>query len=184
MSYALAMILMVSVVGLIIGVGYLDLVRRRSRIVPSALLVGLVVAVYALAFPDPDIETKGAVDETIAVVFCYLSMVLGMMAQYCYKQAERGDTTLTFEPMEFLMPIFASPIVFIPLLTITADISLSGPFTKAKLMVYLVAFQNGFFWKSFFEQRRQKVLEGFTSAGLVSLAEPVPAVRDGERAVS
>ena len=31
-------------------------------------------------------------------------------------------------------------------------------FTKAKLMVYLVSFQNGFFWKSFFE-RRQKAVE-------------------------
>jgi hypothetical protein len=154
------MILMVSIVGLAIGVGYLDLVRRRSkRIVPSAVLVGLAVAVYVLAFPG-DIEAKGPVEETVAVVFCYLSMVAGMVAQYYYKQAERGDTKFTFEPMEFLMPIFASPVVFIPLLTITTDISLSGPFTKSKLMVYLVAFQNGFFWKSFFEQLRQKVAEG------------------------
>jgi hypothetical protein len=37
--------------------------------------------------------------------------------------------------------------------------SIGGAFTKAKLMVYLVAFQNGFFWKSFFEQSRQKTLE-------------------------
>jgi len=46
--------------------------------------------------------------------------------------------------------------VFILLLTITTDVSLSGAFKKSKLMVYLVAFQNGFFWKSFFEERRQK----------------------------
>ena len=94
----------------------------------------------------------------MAVAFCYLSMVLGMVAQYFYKQAERGDKALTFQAVEFLMPIFASPIVFIPLLTITSDLSLSGPFTKAKLMVYLIAFQNGFFWKSFFDQR-QKVAQ-------------------------
>jgi hypothetical protein len=30
-----------------------------------------------------------------------------------------------------------------------------GAFTRAKLMVYLVAFQNGFFWKKLFEQRRR-----------------------------
>jgi hypothetical protein len=53
------------------------------------------------------------------------------------------------------MPIFASPIVFIPLLTLTTDEALAGgAFTRAKLMVYLVAFQNGFFWRNFFEQRR------------------------------
>jgi hypothetical protein len=31
-------------------------------------------------------------------------------------------------------------------------------------MVYLVAFQNGFFWKSFFEQRRKTVEEGLHNA--------------------
>ena len=90
------------------------------------------------------------------MAFCYLSMVFGMVAQYYYKQAQRGDKTFTFEPLEFLMPIFASPIVFIPLLTITSDMAFSGAFSKSKLMVYLVAFQNGFFWKSFFGQRQKQ----------------------------
>ena len=59
--------------------------------------------------------------------------------------------------MVFLMPIFASPIVFIPLLTITSDVAMGGgAFTKSKLMVYLVAFQNGFFWKGFFDKARHK----------------------------
>ena len=86
---------------------------------------------------------------------CYLSMLLGMIAQYFYKQAERGDKAFSFAPLEFMMPIFASPIVFIPLLTITEEMALSGAFTKAKLIMYLVAFQNGFFWKSFFDQRQK-----------------------------
>ena len=97
----------------------------------------------------------GAIQEVVATALCYAAMLLGMIAQYFYKQAERGDKKLSFEPLEFLMPIFASPIVFIPLLTITSDLALTGAFTKGKLMVYLVAFQNGFFWKSFFEQRRK-----------------------------
>jgi hypothetical protein len=52
------------------------------------------------------------------------------------------------------MPIFASPIVFVPLLTLTTDVASGGVLGDGKLMVYLVAFQNGFFWKGFFEQRR------------------------------
>ena len=165
MSRELAMILMVSAAGLTLGVGYLHLVRGRPRrYLFTALFAGLTVSVYLLAFPDAAIESKGAVQEGMAVAFCYLSMVLGMAAQYFYKQAERGDRRLTFEVMEFLMPIFASPIVFIPLLTITSDMMLSGPFTKSKLMIYLVAFQNGFFWKSFFEQRRQKAVEAQPAA--------------------
>jgi len=37
-------------------------------------------------------------------------------------------------------------------------------FPLMKLMVYFVAFQNGFFWKSFFEQRRKAVEEGLRTA--------------------
>jgi drug/metabolite transporter (DMT)-like permease len=164
MSRALATVLMLSVLGLLMNLIYVDLVAsRRKRFGPSTLLLLVAAAIYASAFSS-DIESKGAVQESVAVVFCYLSMVLGMVAQYCYGQAERGAEKLTFKPMEFLMPIFASPIVFIPLLTITADIALSGAFTKSKLMVYFVAFQNGFFWKSFFERRRREMVGAVPAA--------------------
>jgi hypothetical protein len=155
MTPALAMILVVSFIGAAIGIAALESAGRRPlRLALSAALVAGAAAVYSSAL-SRDTESKGAVQETVAVAFCYLSMLVGMVAQYCYRQAEAGAKKLRFKPMEFMMPIFASPIVFIPLLTISSDISMGGAFTKAKLMVYLVAFQNGFFWKSFFEQRRQ-----------------------------
>jgi hypothetical protein len=155
-SRELAIVVFGSTVGLTVAMAYRDLVRRRpARLSPTALLTALSIAVYILAFPDTTIETKGTIQEGVAVALCYLSMLLGMIAQYFYKQAERGDKTFSFAPLEFMMPIFASPIVFIPLLTITEEMALSGAFTKAKLMVYLVAFQNGFFWKSFFDQRQK-----------------------------
>jgi len=158
MSRDLATILMASVVGLTLGVGYQQIVRGQPRrYALTALLIVLSWAIYAFAFPDVEIETKGAAQEWLAVAVCYLSMVLGMLAQYFYKQAESGHKKPTIDTMELLMPILASPIVFIPLLTITSDMTFSGPFTKAKLMVYLVAFQNGFFWKTFFEQRQKKI---------------------------
>ena len=156
MSREQAIVVMASVAALVLAVAYRDVVSRRPRrILPTALLTAMAAAVYAFAFPD-GIESKGSAAEIAATALCYFSMVLGMAAEYFYAQAERGRTRLTFEPMTFLMPIFASPIVFIPLLTITSDVAVGGgAFTKAKLMVYLVAFQNGFFWKGFFEQRRQ-----------------------------
>ena len=126
---------------------------RHTPLLPRALVVvGALCVAYALA--PAAVQTKDGLDETAAIVFCYLSMVLGMIAQYFYIQAERGDRTFQFDWMTFLMPIFASPIVFIPLLTLTSEVAMGGAFTRAKLMVYLVAFQNGFFWKGFFEQRR------------------------------
>jgi drug/metabolite transporter (DMT)-like permease len=159
MPRELAIILMASAIGVIVTVAYRDIMRRRPRrFLPTVVLVGVALGVYAFALPE-DVEAKGTVDETAAIVFCYLAMVSGMIAEYFYTQAEHGAKKLTFEPMNFLMPIFASPIVFIPLLTITSDIAIGGAFTKAKLMVYFVAFQNGFFWKGFFEQRREKARE-------------------------
>ena len=159
MQRELALILTASMVCLIGTVAYRDIVRRRPRrFLPTVVLGGLALGVYAFAFPE-SLETKGSVDETAAIVCCYLAMVSGMIAEYFFTQAEHGAKKLTFEPMGFLMPIFASPLVFIPLLTITSDIAIGGAFTKAKLMVYLVAFQNGFFWKGFFEQRREKARE-------------------------
>jgi hypothetical protein len=158
MSFTLGVILVASSIALAAGVAYRDLARRQPRrYLPTALLALLGGGVYVLAFPD-GIESKGSIAETAAVAICYLSMVTGMAAEYFFTQAERGERKLTFDAMAFLMPIFASPIVFIPLLTITSEVAMGGgAFTKSKLMVYLVAFQNGFFWKGFFEQRRHLV---------------------------
>src|SRR5262245_13737498 len=153
MSLTLSIILRVSTVALIGCLLYRMLGRGQTGRIASALVLGVSVAVIALIAPGA-VETRGPVEEVASVVFCYVCMLLGMMAEYGYSQAERGRRRFKFEPMTFLMPIFASPIVFIPLLTLTTDQAFDGAFTRAKLMVYLVAFQNGFFWKSFFEQRR------------------------------
>jgi drug/metabolite transporter (DMT)-like permease len=155
--------LLASLAGLTVGVAYADLWRRRPRRLWPTLAVVVVSAAVSVAISGavspPGLETKGPVEEGVAVVLCYLAMLSGMAAQYAYAQAERGRRRLKWEPLAFLMPVFASPIVFIPLLTIMTDIQLGGAFTKAKLMVYLVAFQNGFFWKGFFERQRETAAE-------------------------
>lgn len=151
MSELFALILTVSLALLVLDLAY-RVFTKGSRLLPTALVVaGAAWVVYALV-PEA-MQTRGASDEIVSIVFCYMSMVLGMMAEYGYAQAERGRRKLEFDLMSFLMPIFASPIVFIPLLTLTSEVAVGGAFTRPKLMVYLVAFQNGFFWKSFFEQR-------------------------------
>ena len=152
MSDLLAVILTVSLGLLVLDLAY-RIFTKGTRLLPRTLVVlaaGWVV--YALA--PKAVQTRGESDEIIAIVICYMSMVFGMMAEYGYAQAERGNKKIEFDWMSFLMPIFASPIVFIPLLTLTSEVAIGGAFTRPKLMVYLVAFQNGFFWKSFFEQRR------------------------------
>src|SRR6185436_13248655 len=100
--------------------GYVDLRRRPRRYRATVALLVIAIGMVVFALRDT-VESKGTIDETGPVVFCYLAMLLGMFAEYGYSQAERGRTRLTFVAMDFLMPVFASPIVFIPLLTITAD---------------------------------------------------------------
>lgn len=152
-----SMLVFVSLVGLTVTIGYVDLVRRRPRrVLPSLCLAALSGVVFVFGASD-GVEAKGGADETAAVAICYAAMLLGMAAEYFYSQVERGEKTLRFEAATFLMPIFASPIVFIPLLTLTRDVAAAGAFSDGRLMVYLVAFQNGFFWKGFFEQRRAQV---------------------------
>lgn len=160
MSSGISLILIASLAGLLVGAIYVDLRRRGGAPTwPIALLIVAAVALWARSRVPYQLETKGGIDEGLAIGLCYVSMLLGMVAQYGYAQGERGRRRFKFEPVSFLMPIFASPIVFIPLLSIATDLTTAGAFTQAKVMVYLVAFQNGFFWKSFFEQQRQRAVE-------------------------
>src|SRR3954469_15597688 len=126
MTPSLALILGASCIAAAIGIGATDLIRSRAaRLLVSAALIAAGIAVYVVNV-SPGIESKGGARETVAVVCCYASMLLGMVAQYFYRQAESGAKRLRFRAIEFLMPIFASPIVFIPLLTISSDATMSG----------------------------------------------------------
>ena len=153
MTSLLSSVLAVSILGLLACVWWFSVVRARPRRWARAMaLTVLAAAVLRYAYVEP-VEAKGAVHETLAVVFCYSAMVLGMVAQYAYNQARTRD--FQFDPAAFFMPIFVSPIVFIPLLTVVADVHTTGALAQPKLMVYLIAFQNGFFWRSFFAEEFQ-----------------------------
>jgi hypothetical protein len=133
---------------------------RHARLLPRAIVV-LAAGFLAYDLQPAQVEQMGTLDQAAAIVFCYGSMLLGMAAEYGYTladRASRGEGQLKFDLATFLLPVFASPIIFIPLLTLTSELGAGGAFTRAHLMVYLVAFQNGFFWKQLFEQRRQAIV--------------------------
>jgi len=163
MSTLITVLLACCLVGLLIGIFYRNIrARRWRRLILQCIVLSIVVLLLNIWFGFPRIlETKGAgeerIAEIIAVVLCYVCMVAGMVAQYFFSQGQQGRTKFTFEIVPFLMPIFASPIIFIPLLTLLLrDSQMTGALEKSKLMVYFVAFQNGFFWKDMFERQRGK----------------------------
>lgn len=155
--------LVASLVGGVAGLVVFAARQHDRRLWIVTLLVGIVGAGVWYVTPSPsatrDVTTRGDEVEIAAVVICYVAMLLGMMAEYVYAQAEKGAQKLTFNALTFMMPILVSPIVFIPLVTIAGQFPEPGVLSQARLMIYLVAFQNGFFWKSFLEQRRQAVAE-------------------------
>src|SRR4051812_188711 len=101
MTPDLALLLGLSCIAAAVGVGATDVISHRGwRLAIAVAFVAAGVGVYTLTGPA-GLETKGGGRETIAVVFCYMSMLLGMVAQYFYRQAERGAKRFRFKPIEF-----------------------------------------------------------------------------------
>ena len=82
MSWVLSWVLAASVAGLLVWVWYVNLVvKRPRRVIQAAALTALAALVLGYAFPE-QVEAKGSLHETLAIVFCYGAMLLGMAAQY------------------------------------------------------------------------------------------------------
>lgn len=134
---------------------FLALRTRRPRVIILTLLVVALSAWIVYSVAPGTAGTRGEGDGATLII-SYVAMVLGMTSHYVYVQAQQGAKKLKFNWLAFVMPILASPIVFIPLVSLAGEVpAVGGPFAQAKVMVYLVAFQNGFFWKHFFDQRKQ-----------------------------
>ena len=133
-------------------------IRSRRPLLILVTCVGVAIGAWIVYVVSPaGTVTRGDETNGITLIISYVAMVLGMMAHYVYAQAEKGAKKLKFRWLPFLMPVLASPIVFIPLVSIAGEVpAVGGAFTHAKLMVYLVAFQNGFFWKHFFDGYQSK----------------------------
>lgn len=103
---------------------------------------------------------KGTTDDFALVAVLFLCMLLGMLAQVLYEHfslPQRVRVRKKVDWGKFWSPVCASPIIFIPLMVTfqNANIELRS-MTAPKMMIFLVAFQNGFFWKQFFDRRSKE----------------------------
>jgi len=145
----------------------LALVRAlRTKRFLRFFVEGLCITAFALllrvvfGFPTPRVTVAKSASSDLAVgIALFLFMVFGMLAQFLFdhfsaSQRERKG----FDWGLFLAPLFASPVVFIPLLAAfqNADIDVTH-LTTARFMVFLVAFQNGFFWREVFDKQRERL---------------------------
>jgi len=140
---------------------------RRDRKLPRLLvelscLVVLALVLHAtFGFPKALFGDSGLVISKGAgnnysdwpiFVFAYLSVVLGMLGQGLYSRfnvvaAERPP----FDWGSLLAPVFVSPLVFSPLISTLGN---SAGTLQGIFVVFVTAFENGFFFKAFVEQRQ------------------------------
>lgn len=118
---------------------------------------------YRIEIPAARGEGNG---DIYVVIVLYLCMLLGMVSHSLYARLEQPKKKRPhFDFGLFIAPVFASPIVFIPLISAlqNADVDLMK-LTTPKLMIFFLAFENGFFWKEYFDNRRRSTTEGVKNA--------------------
>lgn len=147
-------------------------VRHRNirSLIFQLTLIAICSGVLYLLFWVPDIPV-GKRDESREIYFVivlFIFMILGMFANYAYSRFSKPKSEREkFDLGLFFAPVFTSPIVFLHLLEAmqNADVDLQN-LTKTKIMVFCVAFENGFLWKGFVKLWR---LSKAGKAGCVSV---------------
>ena len=152
-------------VGLAIVLGLWGLKTGEWR-VPISLVAGEFAFVFFLnrlfGFPySSSLISMGTGSSIALVVVLYIFMLLGMFSQYAYRYFDQPRRKRTkWDWHLFIAPIFVSPIVFLPLaLSFTSSGLDLESLTAPRLMIFFVAFENGFFWKEFFDLRRKEITE-------------------------
>jgi hypothetical protein len=134
--------------------------KRIRLILLLCILAGCGIVYFRLFQSRALLETKGERPHELAfIIILYLFMVVGMICQYLYSLLiQPRKQRPPFDWGNFLAPLFASPIVSIPMLVAfqNSEIDLTQ-LTLPRVMVFVVAFQNGFFWKEIFESRRRSL---------------------------
>jgi hypothetical protein len=136
--------------------------RSSVRLVLRLLLLAAAIIALnrILGFPkillspeEATIISKGSDqgEDWLFLASAYVCMILGMLSQYMYSRfALEPQARGRIDWGSLLGPVFVSPIIFLPLCSTIANAQRSG---AAGIITLLVAFENGFFFKGYFDQR-------------------------------
>jgi len=162
MSTLMILLLSLSLVALAGLATYRFLQTKSWRPFLAQMLALLLVFAFLRAlfdFPAPPPASKGDAQQDIyLIIVLYACMLLGMLAQYGHSRfSAPKKKRKPFDLGLFFAPVFTSPIIFIPLLAAlqNAEIDLTR-LDAPRFMAFLVAFENGFFWKEYFDHRREE----------------------------
>jgi H+/Cl- antiporter ClcA len=131
---------------------------RRIQVMIGIVALVLYLVVLHLAFGFPSFSNglaKGPEpDLRPLVLVLFVCMVLGMAAEYLYHYLDAKPAQRKFDWGSLVKPFLVSPLVFVPLAASlqAANVDLST-FNIPLLMLYLVAFENGFLWRGYFARK-------------------------------
>jgi hypothetical protein len=149
---------------LAIAIYYFIQTKNVLRLLLHLFIIGLAFVFLYFLFYKPEVPaTKGdGGNDIYFVIVLYTLMILGMLAQSSYTRLSQPKRRRKkFDFGLFIAPVFASPIIFIPLLSALQNANVDlRQLTTVKMMVFFVAFENGFFWKEYFDNRRKLKEEG------------------------
>ncbi len=112
---------------------------KSSLLEAVTLIVFAIFLYFVIGFPDSRIAF-GGVPPILAIAVMFIAVLLGMGAQFAY--LHKGP----FAWRPFLKPAVVSPIVLLPLI---GSIQQNSPTETIQLVsLGIIAFQNGFFWKT------------------------------------
>ena len=147
----------------------------RSPHWPSLVLnlAGLFLYLFLLrllfGFPTPHVEiAKGpAHTNFLPIAFAmFTCMVLGMASEALYQYFDAPADKRRFDIGTFVKPFLVSPLVFMPLAASLENANLDlSQFDAPRLMVFLVAFENGFLWRGYFSRKLAESTRGSVSTG-------------------
>ena len=166
MTLCMTTIVVVAIFGLAARSTFILATQRRPKpfLVSIAALAALAVLLHRLfGFPFAfsfSASKALAPNELPVIGVLFACMLAGMLAHWLFVWLETPQRKRPgFDAGHFLMPVLVSPVIFIPLLASqqNADLNLSR-FDIPRFMVLLVAFENGFFWKEYFDNRKRKAV--------------------------
>ncbi len=132
--------------------------HRPAKLICHLIIIVLAVGLFQVIFhPRFDLVPKGANKPGLGLLAAmFVSLVLGMLAQYLYHRfSQPSNRRPPFDLGAFIAPVFASPLVFGPILMAFQRATFDqGDRSIANLSLLLIAFQNGFCWKDFFDNCR------------------------------
>ncbi|HLJ91406.1 MAG TPA: hypothetical protein VKZ53_31695 [Candidatus Angelobacter sp.] len=126
----------------------------------GAVLIGFGIFLnFLFGFPFPaQVNSKGRREKTIFIAALYSCMIIGMLCQYIYRHLDEPKRfRKKWDWGLFVAPLFTSPLIFMPLYAAFDGAGLDlTTVPEPRFMIFFIAFQNGFFWKEFFDRRRKE----------------------------